>query len=115
MNKAKKAAHKGQPEVDGANSKKGESTRRSVTFALSSLRKRLLSAVAPNPEDKGLEPRLTDDDPEGLKLVLNKDSLERADKYLAGLTELVPRNLEVCFATYDVAIRRSKWNLRVWS
>ncbi|KAJ8597054.1 N-terminal acetyltransferase A, auxiliary subunit [Rhizopogon salebrosus TDB-379] len=90
INKAKKAAHKGgQPEADGANSKKATT----------------------NPtEDKGLEPpRPQDDDPEGLKLVLDKEPLERADKYLAGLTDLVPRNLEVCLATYDVAVRRKKY------
>jgi hypothetical protein len=79
---------------------------------LSSLRKYILSAATTNPtEDKGLEPpRPPDDDPEGLKLVLDKEPLERADKYLAGLADLVPRNLEVCLATYDVAVRRSEWN-----
>lgn len=89
LNKAKKAAHKGQPEADGANSKK---------------------VTATQSEDRGLEPpRQRDDDPEGLKLVLAEDPLERADKYLAGLSELVPRNLEICFAIYDVAIRRKKY------
>ncbi|KAG1885401.1 NMDA receptor-regulated protein 1-domain-containing protein [Suillus subluteus] len=72
INKAKKAARKGQPEADGANSKK-------------------------------------DDDPEGLKLVLAEDPLERADKYLTGLSELVPQNMDICFAIYDVAIRRKKY------
>ncbi|KAG2046531.1 N-terminal acetyltransferase A, auxiliary subunit [Suillus hirtellus] len=111
INKAKKAARKGQPEADGANSKKGESTRRSVTFALSSLRSRILSAAtAIQPEDRGLEPpRPRDDDPEGLKLVLAEDPLERADKYLTGLSELVPQNMDICFAIYDVAIRRKKY------
>ncbi|KAG2089621.1 NMDA receptor-regulated protein 1-domain-containing protein [Suillus discolor] len=89
INKAKKAARKGQPEVDGANSKK---------------------ATAIQPEDRGLEPpRPRDDDPEGLKLVLAEDPLERADKYLTGLSELVPQNMDICFAIYDVAIRRKKY------
>lgn len=89
LNKAKKAARKGQPEADGANSKK---------------------ATATQSEDKGLEPpRLKDDDPEGLKLVLVEDPLERADKYLTGLSELVPQNMDICFAVYDVAIRRKKY------
>jgi hypothetical protein len=110
INKAKKAARKGQPEADGANTKKGESKRRSITFALSSLRSRILSAAtATQSEDRGLEPpRSRDDDPEGLKLVLAEDPLERADKYLTGLSELVPQNMDICFAIYDVAIRRSK-------
>lgn len=89
INKAKKAARKGQPEADGANSKK---------------------ATAIQPEDRGLEPpRPRDDDPEGLKLVLAEDPLERADKYLTGLSELVPQNMDICFAIYDVAIRRKKY------
>ncbi|KAG1732951.1 NMDA receptor-regulated protein 1-domain-containing protein [Suillus lakei] len=89
LNKAKKAARKGQPEADGANSKK---------------------ATATQTEDRGLEPpRLKDDDPEGLKLVLAEDPLERADKYLTGLSELVPQNMDICFAIYDVAIRRKKY------
>lgn len=89
INKAKKAARKGQPEADGANSKK---------------------ATATQSEDRGLEPpRLRDDDPEGLKLVLAEDPLERADKYLTGLSELVPQNMDICFAVYDVAIRRKKY------
>lgn len=89
INKAKKAARKGQPEADGANSKK---------------------ATATQSEDRGLEPpRLRDDDPEGLKLVLAEDPLERADKYLTGLSELVPQNMDICFAIYDVAIRRKKY------
>ncbi|KAG2124195.1 NMDA receptor-regulated protein 1-domain-containing protein [Suillus clintonianus] len=89
LNKAKKAARKGQPEVDGANSKK---------------------ATATQIEDKGLEPsRSKDDDPDGLKLVLAEDPLERADKYLTGLSELVPQNVDICFAIYDVAIRRKKY------
>lgn len=89
INKAKKAARKGQPEADGANSKK---------------------ATATQSEDKGLDPpRPKDDDPEGLKLVLAEDPLERADKYLTGLSELVPQNMDICFAIYDVAIRRKKY------
>lgn len=89
INKAKKAARKGQPEADGANSKK---------------------ATAIQPEDRGLEPpRPRDDDPEGLKLVLAEDPLERADKYLTGLSELVPQHMDICFAIYDVAIRRKKY------
>lgn len=81
-----------------------------MTVAFFSLRKRLLyAATAGQLEDKGLEPLpRKDEDPDGLKLVLDKDPLERADKYLAGLAEFVPRNLEVCFATYDVAVRRSE-------
>lgn len=89
INKAKKAARKGQPEADGANSKK---------------------ATATQSEDRGLEPpRLRDEDPEGLKLVLAEDPLERADKYLTGLSELVPQSMDICFAIYDVAIRRKKY------
>jgi peptide alpha-N-acetyltransferase len=89
INKAKKAARKGQPEADGANTKK---------------------ATATQSEDRGLEPpRSRDDDPEGLKLVLAEDPLERADKYLTGLSELVPQNMDICFAIYDVAIRRKKY------
>ena len=88
-----------------------------MTVAFFSLRSRLLSAAtASPPEDKGLEPiPRKDEDPDGLKLVLDKDPLERADKCLAGLVELVPKNMEVCFATYDVAVRRSERNLAAWS
>jgi len=78
---------------------------------LSSLRKRILSAVTQT-DDNGLERSPgEDEDPEGLKLVLDKDPLKRADEYLACLTELVPKNLEVCFAAYDVAVRQSKLNI----
>ncbi|KAH7926272.1 N-terminal acetyltransferase A, auxiliary subunit [Leucogyrophana mollusca] len=84
--KAKKAAHKDKDQEDS--NKKG----------------------ATGPEDKGLEvPTPKDDDPEGIKLVAVTDPLERAAKLLQRVAGLVPHDVNVCFAVYDVAIRRKKY------
>ncbi|KAG2064770.1 hypothetical protein BDR04DRAFT_220089 [Suillus decipiens] len=31
------------------------------------------------------------------------------DKYLIGLSELVPQNMDICFVIYDVTIRQKKY------
>lgn len=63
-------------------------------------------------EDKGLEAIQKDDDPEGLKLISASDPLEQAAKLLVPLSNLAASNIDVWFAIYDVAIRRSTSNKR---
>ena len=63
----------------------------------------------PTPNDKDLDPPPPkDEDPDGLKLLGSSDVLERASKLLHPLSTLVPNNIDVWIAVYDVAIRRSK-------
>lgn len=56
-----------------------------------------------------------DDDPDGLKQLGAADRLEQAYKLLHPLSTLVPNNIDVWIATYDVAIRRSKLSLNILS
>lgn len=67
-------------------------------------------------EDKGLEPPVKDDDPEGTKLLGSPDGLETAAKLLRPLTNLLTsakvniggkERMEIWLLSYDVAIRRS--------
>ncbi|KAF8156996.1 NMDA receptor-regulated protein 1-domain-containing protein [Crassisporium funariophilum] len=59
--------------------------------------------------DKDLEDvKPKDDDPDGLKQLGASDPLEQASKLLHPLTTLVPNNVDVWIAIYDVAIRRKK-------
>ncbi|KAL4251971.1 NMDA receptor-regulated protein 1a [Abortiporus biennis] len=61
-------------------------------------------------EDKGLEPTPSkDDDPTGIKLIQAEDRLEQAAKFLAPLSTLAKDNIDAWIATYDVAVRRSKY------
>ncbi|KAF7323856.1 hypothetical protein MKEN_00606900 [Mycena kentingensis (nom. inval.)] len=62
-----------------------------------------------NNEDKGLEPPVKDDDPDGSKLLQCTDPLERAAKLLKPLTTQAESNVDVWVATYDVASRRKKY------
>ena len=60
-------------------------------------------------EDKGLDaPPPKDEDPDGFKLLKSPDPLEHAAKFLNPLLSLVPDNVDVWFAHYDVSIRRSE-------
>ncbi|KAI6002990.1 NMDA receptor-regulated protein 1-domain-containing protein [Pisolithus albus] len=91
LSKAKKAAHKGndpsQESQDAANKK-----------------------VSNQSEDKGLDaPIPKDEDPDGVKMVLADDALERAAKFLATLKESGKRNIDACLANFDVAMRRKKY------
>ncbi|KAI6007858.1 NMDA receptor-regulated protein 1-domain-containing protein [Pisolithus marmoratus] len=91
LSKAKKAAHRGndpsQASQDAANKK-----------------------VSNQSDDKGLDaPPPKDDDPDGVKMVLADDALERAAKFLATLTESGKHNIDACLANFDVAIRRKKY------
>lgn len=91
LSKAKKAAHKGndpsQESQDAANKK-----------------------VSNQSEDKGLDaPIPKDEDPDGVKMVLADDALERAAKFLATLKESGKRSIDACLANFDVAMRRKKY------
>ncbi|KAI6134782.1 NMDA receptor-regulated protein 1-domain-containing protein [Pisolithus croceorrhizus] len=91
LSKAKKAAHRGndpsQESQDVANKK-----------------------VSNQSEDKGLDaPIPKDEDPDGVKMVLADDTLERAAKFLATLKESGKRNIDACLANFDVATRRKKY------
>ena len=60
-------------------------------------------------EDRGLDaPPPRDDDPDGSKLLKSPDLLDRAAKLLNPLLTLVPENIDVWLALYDVSIRRSR-------
>ncbi|KAL4078146.1 NMDA receptor-regulated protein 1-domain-containing protein [Scleroderma yunnanense] len=92
LSKAKKAAHKGndpsQESQDAANKK----------------------VASHQSEDKGLDaPPPKDDDPEGVKMVLANDPLERAAKFLAPLKEFGKQNMDVCCINFDVALRRKRY------
>lgn len=92
LSKAKKAAHRGhdplQESQDAANKK----------------------VAAHQSEDKGLDaPLPKDDDPEGVKMVLAEDPLERAAKYLETLKEFGKQSMDVCCVNFDVALRRKKY------
>lgn len=50
-----------------------------------------------------------DGDPDGMKLIGSSDVLEQASRLLHPLTTLVPDNIDVWIAVYDVAIRRSEF------
>jgi hypothetical protein len=64
--------------------------------------------------DKELESvQPKDDDPDGLKQLGAADRLEQAYKLLHPLIILVPNNIDVWIAVYDVAIRRSKISLNI--
>jgi hypothetical protein len=56
-------------------------------------------------EDKGLEPPVKDDDPDGKKLLSDSKPLERAWKLIKPLITLVPQNLEMWLAVFDVSLR----------
>lgn len=65
-------------------------------------------------EDKGLEPPPPkDEDPDGSKLIQEKDGLERAAKYLAPLASLATKNIDVWIAIYDVAVRRRECHVAI--
>lgn len=113
LSKAKKAARRGndpsQESHDVAN-KKGELRIRLRLYTFSSLRWRIFSAVSNQSDDKGLDaPPPKDDDPDGVKMVLADDSLEKAAKFLATLKESGKHNVDVCLTNFDVAIRRSEY------
>jgi hypothetical protein len=55
--------------------------------------------------NRSVQPK--DDDPDGLKQLGAADCLEQAFKLLHPLSTLVPNNIDVWIATYDVAIRQS--------
>lgn len=112
LSKAKKAAHRGhdpsQDSQDAAN-KKGELRIRLPPFTFSSLRWRLFAVAAHQSEDKGLDaPLPKDDDPEGVKMVLADDPLDRAAKFLETLKEFGKQSMDVCCVSFDVALRRSE-------
>ncbi|KAF9226310.1 N-terminal acetyltransferase A, auxiliary subunit [Gyrodon lividus] len=93
LNKAKKAARKATAETSQDNDD------------ASSQKARLKQN-----EDKGLEPPPTkDDDPEGLKLVLADDPLDRASKLLGTLGRSGEDNVDVNVTSFDVAIRQRKY------
>ncbi|KAJ6486930.1 NMDA receptor-regulated protein 1-domain-containing protein [Mycena sanguinolenta] len=66
-------------------------------------------AQANNNDDKGLEPVVKDDDPDGTKLLQCTDPLEKAANLLKPLAKLADNDIEVWIATYDVAVRRKKY------
>lgn len=113
LNKAKKAAHKATVETtkdyDDASSQKGESRHRSISFHAYNITFRFVARGATKQnEDKGLEvPQTPDDDPEGLKLVVADDPLERASKLLGTLGEFGKDDMDVNVTSFDVAIRQS--------
>ncbi|KAG6332172.1 hypothetical protein ID866_6919 [Astraeus odoratus] len=113
LSKAKKAAHRGNDssqESQDTSNKKGELRIRLRLSALSSLRSRLFAAASNQSEDKGLDaPPSKDDDPDGIKLVLADDPLEKAAKHLTTFKRASMQAMEACCATFDVAIRRRKY------
>ncbi|KII91268.1 hypothetical protein PLICRDRAFT_38004 [Plicaturopsis crispa FD-325 SS-3] len=82
--KAKKAAQKSQTE-----------------------QKKAVAAAAANDEKAEVTPP-KDDDPDGMKLLLVSDGLERAAKILSPLATLASQNIEVWIVSFDVALRRHK-------
>ncbi|KAF8842021.1 N-terminal acetyltransferase A, auxiliary subunit [Paxillus ammoniavirescens] len=93
QNKAKKAARKAIAETS------------QDTNDASSQKARLKQS-----EDKGIEPPpAKDEDPEGLKLVLAEDPLERASKFLSALGQFGEDNIDVNVTSFDVAIRQNKY------
>ncbi|KAF9235797.1 NMDA receptor-regulated protein 1-domain-containing protein [Melanogaster broomeanus] len=93
LSKAKKAARKATVETsqdnDDASSQKAR--------------------FKPN-EDKGLEPPpAKDNDPDGLKLVLADDPLERASKFLDTLGQFGKDNVDVNTTIFDIATRQKKY------
>lgn len=60
-------------------------------------------------EDKGLEPPVVDDDPDGTKMLATTTPLEDAQKWLDPIIALDISDLETWLISYDVAIRRKKY------
>ncbi|KAJ7599220.1 NMDA receptor-regulated protein 1-domain-containing protein [Mycena floridula] len=63
---------------------------------------------AASTEDKSEAQAPKDDDPDGLKLISCEDPLERAAKLLNPLPNLIPNDINMWMAFYDVSIRRKK-------
>lgn len=64
-------------------------------------------AATSTTEDKGLEiGSAKDDDPDGIKLLTDREPLERAWKLLNPLTTAAKDNIDVWIQVYDVAVRR---------
>jgi hypothetical protein len=114
QNKAKKAARKAIAETsqdtNDASSQKGESWHRFLRLhTYHSFPSRLIARLKQS-EDKGIEPPpAKDEDPEGLKLVLAEDPLDRASKFLSALGQFGEDNIDVNVTSFDVAIRQSEY------
>ncbi|KAI6158062.1 NMDA receptor-regulated protein 1-domain-containing protein [Pisolithus tinctorius] len=66
--------------------------------------------VSNQSDDKGLDaPPPKDDDPDGVKMILADDPLERAAKFLETFKECGKHIMDVCLTNFDVAIRRKKY------